>query len=139
MVALVRKSMAPWVALAGFLALTLAAAALLRSSARMRGHARFARAQSDVQDRILARLQTDAALLGGVAALLAAHPETSAGQFHSYVELLDLAVRQPGLQGEGFARRLRRAGSVPGVGGMLMSRVAGVRYLPHAVRDGRSA
>src|SRR5260370_25917174 len=124
MVALVRKSMAPWVALAGFLALTLAAAALLRSSARMRGHARFARAQSDVQDRILARLQTDAALLGGVAALLAAHPETSAGQVHSYVERLDLAVRQPGLQGVGFARRLRRAESAQGQAGVPSPRVA---------------
>src|SRR5919201_5362995 len=86
----VRKSVAPVAALAGSLALTLAAAMFLFVNARMRDRVRFARAIGGAVDRIEARLHAYEGLLRGCAGLLAARPEISAEEFHAYADRLEI-------------------------------------------------
>ncbi len=103
----VRRSLAPVAALAGLLALTIVAAAFLYLNTRMRERARFHRAVVGATDRIEAQLEAYATLLRGSAALASAVPELTPEAFHAYVERLDLASHYPGVQGVGYARRLR--------------------------------
>ncbi|MFN2546020.1 MAG: CHASE domain-containing protein [Myxococcales bacterium] len=135
----VRSSMAPWAALAGSLALTLAAAAFLFSTAQARDGSRFARAVRSAEDRIASRLDDQAALLRGVAGLIAARPDTTAAEFQAFVGRLQVAAHHPGIQGIGFARRVRRAQS-GAVEADLQSRgFAGLRIWPDLGREERSA
>jgi signal transduction histidine kinase/CHASE1-domain containing sensor protein/ActR/RegA family two-component response regulator len=134
----VRKSIAPWAGLAGSLALTLAATAVLYNTARVRDYARVASAMRTTRERLEARLETLATALGGAAALLAAQPQTSAAEFQAYVDRLDLARRHPGIQGIAYARRVHRAQS-PDVEAEFQSRgFAGLRIWPDAGREERS-
>ncbi len=102
-----RRSVAPPLTLAGLLALSIAAALFLYQNDRTRDRARFHRAVRGSTDRIEARLEGYATLLRGCAALLAATPEAGANVFHDYAARLDLPTHYPGVQGVGFARRVR--------------------------------
>ena len=108
MLRIVRRSVAPWAALTGSLLLTLAAAAFLFDTARIRDRRRFERAASRIEDGIAARFETHAAVLRSAAALLAADPGTSAAQFRAFAARLELRERHGGLQGLGYARKVRR-------------------------------
>ena len=139
MLAAMRKSIAPWVALAGSLALTFAAAALLWSNARARDRARFNRDVREAEARIQTHFEMNAALLRGAAAMLCTHPDTTAAQFQAYVDRLVLAQHAEGVEGIGFIRRVRRVDS-PAVEAELQGHgFAGVRIWPDLGREERSA
>jgi signal transduction histidine kinase/CHASE1-domain containing sensor protein/CheY-like chemotaxis protein len=126
-------------ALAGLLALSGATAAFLYVNARTRDRARFHRAVRSASDRIEGRLGEYAAVLRGCAALFAALPDLGAATFHEYVERLDIEKHHPGVQGLGFARRVRLV-EVPGVEAELQSRgFAGLRIWPAASGPERTA
>ena len=134
-----RSSIAPWAAVAGSFVLALAAAAFLFTSARARDRSRFARAARNAEDRISGRIDDQAALLRGVAALISSRPETSAAEFESFVGRLQVPQHHPGIQGIGFARRVRRAES-GAIEADLQSRgFAGLRIWPDLGREERTA
>ncbi|HUJ27703.1 MAG TPA: CHASE domain-containing protein [Myxococcales bacterium] len=134
-----KKSIAPSVALAGSLALTFAAAAMLWSNARARDQARFNRDVREAEARILTRFDMNAALLRGASAMMCTHPDTTPAGFKAYVELLDLPRHAEGVEGMGFIRRVRRADS-PAIEAELQSRgFAGVRIWPDLGHEERSA
>ncbi len=99
MVRSVRRSIAPWAALGGSVAVTLAAAGFVFAVVRTKDLARFRRAVGVTQDRVQSALDQHAVRVRGAAVLFAVSPagEAAAG--------LDLR----GLQGVGCARRFRRA------------------------------
>jgi signal transduction histidine kinase/CHASE1-domain containing sensor protein/ActR/RegA family two-component response regulator len=135
----VRKSVAPLAALAGSLALTLAAAAFLFVNARMRDRARFARAIGAVVDRIDARLHAYEGLLRGCAGLLAARPELTADEFHAYVSRLEIEQWYPGVQGVGYAQ-LVRPGQAEAVENTLRARgFVDLRIWPESGGEERTA
>jgi signal transduction histidine kinase/CheY-like chemotaxis protein len=135
----VRRSIAPWAALTGSLVLTLAAAAFLFDTARVRDRRWFERAASRTEDRIAARFETHAALLRSAAALLAADPGTSAAQFRAFASRLELRERDAGLQGLGYARRVRRADSAQLEAALQRDGFAGLRIWPDLGREERTA
>jgi signal transduction histidine kinase/CHASE1-domain containing sensor protein/CheY-like chemotaxis protein len=104
----VRRSIAPWAALSGSLALTVAVAAFVFVNGRTRERARFVLAVHANVERIQARVEVYLAMLRGCAALLAAQPDLHPREFHRYAERIDLEDRYPGVQGVGFARRLKK-------------------------------
>ena len=134
-----RSSNAPWAALAGSLALTLAAAAFLFSAARARDRSRFARAVRSAEERVAGRLEAQAAVLRGAAGLIAARPETSAPEFQAYVARLQIEEHHPGIQGVGFARRVRRAESGAIEADLQGRGFAGLRIWPDLGREERTA
>jgi signal transduction histidine kinase/CHASE1-domain containing sensor protein len=134
----VRKSIAPWAALGGSLVLTLAAAAFVRSTGGARDRARFGRAVRTTGERITARIDLEAALLRGAAALLAADPATDAPAFHRFATRLRLESLASGLRGMGYARAARR-GESGKLETELQQRFAGVRIWPDQGREERSA
>jgi signal transduction histidine kinase/CHASE1-domain containing sensor protein/ActR/RegA family two-component response regulator len=139
MLRVVRRSIAPWAALAGSLLLTLAAAAFLFDTARIRDRRRFDRAASRIEDGIAARFETHAALLRSAAALLAADPGASPAQFRAFAARLELREHHGGLQGLGYARRVRRANSAQLEAELQREGFAGLRIWPDLGREERTA
>ena len=103
-----RRSIAPWAALAGSIALTLATAVFIFVNVGMRDRASFARAISDAIDRIEARLTMYESMLRGCAGLLAARPDLTPEEFHAYARRLEIEQWYPGVQGLGYAARFRK-------------------------------
>jgi signal transduction histidine kinase len=99
---------APWLVLAGALAFTAVAAAVISTSGRDRDAARFENAMQSAADRLSGRLDIYISTLRGAAALFAAEPELSPGDFRRYVARLDVQRWYPGIQGIGWTRRLSR-------------------------------
>ena len=91
------------------------------------------------EDRIATRLASDATLLRGVAALIAAHPDTSAAGFQAYVTRLKVEENHPGIQGIGFARRVRRVETGAVEADSASRGFAGVRIWPDLGREERTA
>ena len=134
-----RRSIAPWAALAGSLALTIATATLIFTSARARDRSRFSRGVRSAQDRIDGRLDAYATMLRGIAALLAAKPDATAEQFHAYFTRLKIERYQPGFQGLGYSRRLRRFETGQVEAELAARGFAGVRIWPDVGREERTA
>jgi signal transduction histidine kinase/CHASE1-domain containing sensor protein/CheY-like chemotaxis protein len=135
----VRRSLAPALTLAGLLALSIAAALFLYLNGRTRDRARFHRAARGATDRIEAQLDGYATVLRGCAALLAAMPEAGADAFHDYASRLDLPTHYPGVQGVGYARRVRPA-EVAAVESELSARgFEGLRIWPERDAGDRTA
>ena len=134
-----RKSVAPTAALLGSLALTLVAAAFLFVNARMRDRVRFARAIGTAVDRIEARLHAYEGLLRGCAGLLAARPEISADEFHAYADRLEIEQWYPGVQGVGFAQRLKPGETAATESALRARGFAALRIWPGPSGDERTA
>ena len=135
----VRKSAAPISALAGSLALTVAATAFLFVNARMGDRVRFARAIGTAVDRIEARLHAYEGLLRGCAGLLAARPEVTADEFHAYADRVEIEQWYPGVQGVGFAQRVRPGQTTAVENGLRARGFAGLRLWPERTGDERTA
>ncbi|HYS09640.1 MAG TPA: CHASE domain-containing protein [Myxococcales bacterium] len=134
-----RKSIAPWVALAGSLALTVVAAVSLQINGRMRDRVRFGRAVGNALEQIEARLDTHASIVRGVAALISSQTGVQPEEFHTYVTHLAFQEHNPGMQGVGFAQRFRRD-EVARVEAALRARgFPGLEIWPDAPGDERSA
>jgi signal transduction histidine kinase/predicted PurR-regulated permease PerM len=73
-----------------------------RTLARMSDELRFRSEIFEVEAAIQARLQSQVALLRGVAGLFASRDRVRHGEFRAYVERLDLHTHYPGVQGLGF-------------------------------------
>jgi signal transduction histidine kinase/CheY-like chemotaxis protein len=131
----VRRSIAPWAALGGSLAVTLAAAAFVFGTERARDLTIFRRAVRIVEDRLQRALDLDAARLRGASALFAAHPGATADEFRSYAAALDLQ----GLKGLGYARRVRRTETGQVESELQQSGFAGLRIWPDLGREERTA
>jgi PAS domain S-box-containing protein len=108
-----RFSPTPAIVLAVSLALTVAATLFAVSSTSATDRARFERAAQASEDRILARLNTHAAILRATSGLFAAR---SAGgervkrdEFHAYVKRLEASRSYPGIQVIGFSQRVAHA------------------------------
>jgi signal transduction histidine kinase/CHASE1-domain containing sensor protein/ActR/RegA family two-component response regulator len=135
----VRRSIAPWAALSGSLALTLAVAAFVFSSGRLRDRVRFNRARQAIVDHLEGRIEVYETLLRGAAGLVAARPELDAGEFRAWAERIDLSGQHPGVQGVGFVRRLRRD-QVPATEAELHRRgFPGLRVWPDSGSEERTA
>ena len=134
-----RKSVPPWVALAGSLALTVVAAASLLINARMRDRVRFVRAIHTALERIEARLDTHASIVRGVAALVSSRGGVGPDEFHAYASRLEFQEHSPGMQGVGFARLVRPEESAS-VEAALQSRgFTGLKIWPEASDEVRTA
>ena len=100
--------MLPWIVAAVALALTYVAWATVREQAIARDRVRFDQAVNSrvvaLQDRIVACTN----ILRGVASrITSARLPINRSSFHAYVTGLDLAHQYQGIQGVGFARRVR--------------------------------
>jgi signal transduction histidine kinase/CHASE1-domain containing sensor protein/CheY-like chemotaxis protein len=135
----VRKSVAPWVALAGSLALTVVAAVSLLINARMRDRVRFVRAMHGAVERIDARLDTHASIVRGVAALFAGRPGLTPVEFHAYASRTGFQEHTPGMQGVGFAQRVRVGESASLETALEARGFTGVRIWPESTNDERTA
>ena len=98
----------PYIVMAVALALTCFAFVTVREQAIARDRARFDQAVNshvvDVQDRMKACTN----ILRGVAArITSGRMPISRSAFHNYVEGLDLENQYPGIQGVGYAKRIR--------------------------------
>ncbi len=134
-----RRSIAPWVALAGSLALTIAIAVFVYVNARMRDRVRFTRATREVSERIEGRFEVYETMVRGCAGLIAARPALDGEEFQAYADRIDVEDRHPGVQGVGFARRLS-ADEVPGVEAALQARgFVGLRIWPESQEPERTA
>jgi signal transduction histidine kinase/ActR/RegA family two-component response regulator len=87
------------------LAATIAVTRQLRETIEARDRGRFANAATALYDDITSRLAAYVAMLQAGAGMLAAHPDTTRGEFHAFVQRLRLQTHYPGIQGIGFTRR----------------------------------
>jgi len=104
---------APSLVLAMSLALTVVATQFAVRTTNATDRARFQSAVQSSEDRISARMNTYVALLRATSGLFAAREskdeQVDRGEFHAYVERLNLAHSYPGIQGIGFSQRVPRA------------------------------
>src|SRR5207302_1900998 len=135
----VRRSIAPWAALAGLVALTLATAAFIFVSVGMRDRGRFARAIRAAVDRIEARLSMYESMLRGCAGLLAARPDLTPEEFHAYARRLEIEQWYPGVQGVGFAPRFRKEETAAIEAGLRARGFPGLRVWPDSPGEERTA
>lgn len=99
----------PWVALALALVVTVAGwQALWRDSARD-AEREFERGAQSAEAAVRVRLRAYEQMLVAGAAFFAASKEVTRAQWAEFVSRLKLAERYPGIQGIGFAERVRRA------------------------------
>jgi len=105
----------------------------------MRDRVRFARAIGSAVDRIEARLHSYEGLLRGCAGLLAARPGVSADEFHAYADRLEVEQWYPGVQGVGFAQRVRPGQTTAVENGLRARGFAGLRLWPEPTGDERTA
>lgn len=103
---MMRRSPAPWVALALTLLLTLAATLLIRQVAQNRDDVRFANARNRTVSQIRFRVQAYLAGLRAAEGFFAASATVDRDEFREYVAHLDLQAHYPGIQGIGFAERV---------------------------------
>jgi len=135
----VRRSIAPWAALAGSVALTLATAVFIFVNVGMRDRGRFARAISAAVDRIEARLSMYESMLRGCAGLLAARPDLTPEEFHAYARRLEIEQWYPGVQGVGFAPRFRKDETAAIEAGLRARGFPGLRVWPDSPGEERTA
>jgi signal transduction histidine kinase/ActR/RegA family two-component response regulator len=98
---------APAVALVLTLAFTVMAAAVAGIIGRSHQQGAFERDAEVTRLQIAARLEASVNLLRGAAAIFAASEEVGRGEFTTFVERLRISEFFPGIQGVGFAQRVR--------------------------------
>lgn len=101
-----RRAVAGLVLVFGLLITAAGAWHAERAAARL-SRQRFENAVQSASDAIRARVRMHSLLLVGVSGLFAAGPSVSPEEFARYVARLELRRRTPGLQGLGFAERVR--------------------------------
>jgi PAS domain S-box-containing protein len=102
-----RRVWVPYLILASSLLLTIVATYYVLKTAEASDRLRFQNAVQRTHDDIQTRLNTYIELLYAGRALFAANAAVSREQFHIYVERLDVHRRYPGVQGIGYAARVR--------------------------------
>src|SRR4051812_11616989 len=107
--ALWRWRFVPYVVLAASLAMTIAVAGIAHREVAKRDEVRFRTSVDHLEGVLTQQLDTYTALLRGAAGLFAADPVVSAGEFHDFVERLDLRERYPGMLALGCIERVPRA------------------------------
>ncbi|RJS21714.1 histidine kinase [Corallococcus sp. H22C18031201] len=98
-----RHNAATFCALLVGLLVTTVATAYVHRAIMERRQRRFEDAVTEGTARIQQRMDTHQAALLGVRALFASSHQVEPGEFHQYVHSLELAERNPGLQGIGYA------------------------------------
>jgi len=103
------RSPLPWIALAIPLVITIAGWQVMGRDAAADATQQFeARAQS-AETAVRVRLRAYEQMLVAGAALFTASKDVTRAQWSEFVSRLRLAERYPGIQGMGFAERVRRA------------------------------
>jgi len=101
------RRLIPFLVLAAGLLFTLVVSYRLARVAEADDRARFQALVQEVHASIESRLETHTALLRAGTGLFAASETVHEGEFRSFVQSLDLAKHYPGVQGIGFAARLK--------------------------------
>ncbi|HEY9807695.1 MAG TPA: CHASE domain-containing protein, partial [Candidatus Obscuribacterales bacterium] len=104
-----RRACTPYCVLVVSLLLTTLATTYTIAVTRAKDQLRFENGVQRTQDAIQNRLETYLALLRSTSGLLAANDRLSSGQFHAYIQRLDLQKHYPGVQGIGYSVRLSPA------------------------------
>jgi PAS domain S-box-containing protein len=99
----------PYVILASTLLLTAVVAYSAKASADARARLRFEAAAQRASDAVTGRVDTYVAMLLSGTGLFAASQYVDRGEFHAFVERLDLRGRYPGIQGMGYTAYVKRA------------------------------
>ncbi len=97
----------PWLALALGLVLTAASTRYAFRLAWERGREHFDAAADTTADALRRRMDEYGAMLRGTRGLLVASAEVNHAEFSAYVSALSLVRHYPGIQGIGYARRVR--------------------------------
>src|SRR5690242_12617384 len=97
----------PYAVLAAVVAATALAALYVRASDEANDRLRFENAVQRTYDAIRDRLETYTDFLRAGAGLFAADREVSRAEFRRFVERVEVQQRYPGVQGVGFAARVR--------------------------------
>jgi signal transduction histidine kinase/CheY-like chemotaxis protein len=101
------RDLAPLLALAGGVLVTLGVAWLLADLALERQRQEFRAAARQAKAAVLTKVETSVALLRGTAGLFASsETPVTVRAFHDYVDRLALRERYPGILGLGFAQRI---------------------------------
>ena len=108
-------------------------------NARMRDRVRFVRTLHTEVERIDARLDTHASIVRGVAALLSGRPGLRPDEFHAYASRLGFQEHTPGMQGVGFAQRIRPGESAAVEAALEARGLAGARIWPESDAVERTA
>jgi PAS domain S-box-containing protein len=123
---------APWVVLAGGLALAVHTALAARSDIEHRAQLRIGRHAERLQIGLERRLQSFENILRSAAALFARDGRTTAAQWTAFVEGLDLPARVPDAEGIGFIVPVRRAD----LADYLAQRERDGEAIPHVTTEG---
>jgi PAS domain S-box-containing protein len=102
-----RARAVPYLLLAVMMLLTAAVALYVWAAARTQNRLRFENAVQRTEDDVRARLAAYLAMLRAGTGMFSSHPEVSVEEFQTFVRRLDLGREYPGIQGVGFARRLK--------------------------------
>ena len=92
----------PWIVLVLILLLTFSAWYLAREAATHRVNDRFLYRAEKERDHILRRMAAHEQVLRGIAAFIESSEEVSRGEWHRYINQLELDKSLPGMQGLGF-------------------------------------
>jgi len=103
------RRLPPLLVLAASLALTAVATAVVAATGREREEARFANAADLTRTRVDSRMRTYATILRSARGLFAASGEVTPEEFRTFVGQFDVRHEYRGVQGIGFARRVRQA------------------------------
>jgi PAS domain S-box-containing protein len=125
----------PYVVLGVSLALTLATAYYVGTTAQTEDGLRFAGLVARSQASIGARIETYVTLLRAAAGLFAASDSMSRDGFHAFVARIDLASRFPGILGIGFGRRVNGDARLSEVAAQRLAGDPEFRIWPEGDRD----
>lgn len=92
----------PWIVLVLILLLTFSAWYLAREAATHRVNDRFLYRAEKERDHILQRMAAHEQVLRGIGAFIESSEEVSRGEWHRYINQLELDKSLPGMQGLGF-------------------------------------
>jgi signal transduction histidine kinase/CheY-like chemotaxis protein len=126
---------APWAVLALFLGLTALATKYVWDSSQVADRARFDRVVQATMDQVTARIDMHVNVLRAATGLFAATEDVTRDQFRAYVRSLDIAHRDPGMQGIGISVRVRPENVEAVVADLRANDVADFRIFPEGGRD----
>jgi PAS domain S-box-containing protein len=125
----------PHLVLAVVALLTAAIAWDVRVSSESNDRLRFENAAQRTEDDVRYRLQTYAGILRAGAGLFAADREVSREEFRRFVERVGVAETYPGIQGVGFAARVRAGEAAAFVESMRRQGLENFRLRPEGERE----
>jgi PAS domain S-box-containing protein len=130
-----RARAVPYILLAVMLLLTAAVASYVWAAARAQNRLRFENAVQRTEDDVRARLGAYLAMLRAGTGMFSSHAEVSDEEFRTFVRRLDLGREYPGIQGVGFARRLKPGEVERAAAGMRARGLADYRVWPEGGRE----